>query len=241
LLDSNRLIANYDAFKREFAAGRGRVKERQLWKQLEQKYGYSPKSVIQVLNSFVNCVDQITTVDIKSHATVDLALLKFHGFNRLEVNSFPLFAANGADLKQGKFLCRLGFPFPEFSNFEYDKAGDELRWTQAGRQDTPRFPIEGMVTRHLLDPAGNTCGFEMSTPGLGGQSGGPAFDAQGRIWGMQAATAHLDLAFDVNQEVLRDGVKKKVSDSAFLHVGHCVHVDVIKDFMRTHGVSFEEG
>jgi len=57
---------------------------------------------------------------------------------------------------------------------------------------------------------------------------------------MQSATNHLDLNFDVDLEVYRDGVKRHVKESAVLHVGHCVHVDVLKDFMRQHGLSFME-
>lgn len=109
-------------------------------------------------------------------------------------------------------------------------------WTNIGRQNTPQFPLEGMVTRHLSGPGG-VIGFEMSTPGLRGQSGGPAFDAEGRVWGIQAATAHLDLNFDVDMQVVRQGVKKPVKESAILHVGHCMHVDVLKDFVRSHKVT----
>ncbi len=80
----------------------------------------------------------------------------------------------------------------------------------------------------------------MSTPGLRGQSGGPAFDPDTKVWGVQYGTNHLDLDFDVDQEVYRSGIKKKVKDSAFLHVGHCVHVDILKAFMTQHGVKFPE-
>jgi hypothetical protein len=241
LAATNRVNANYVAFITELAAGKGKVKEKQLRRQLEKKYGYTNRSPVQILNSFVNCVDVVTTVDVKQHDVADLALLKFNGFGNLHVSSFPVFAKMGSDLKQGKTLCRLGFPFPEFTNFEYDSAADSLNWTTTGREGTPRFPIEGMVTRHLSGGSGDIIGFEMSTPGLRGQSGGPAFDADGRVWGMQSATNHLDLDFDIRQDVIRSGVKKAVSDSAFLHVGHCVHVDMIKDFMRTHRVTFQEG
>jgi hypothetical protein len=58
---------------------------------------------------------------------------------------------------------------------------------------------------------------------------------------MQSATNHLDLNFDVDLEVYRDGVKRHVKESAILHVGHCVHVNVLKDFMRQHIVDFNEG
>ena len=97
-----------------------------------------------------------------------------------------------------------------------------------------------MVTRKLLGKDKNVFGFELSTPGLRGQSGGPAFDTEGHVWGMQAATNHLDLNFDVDIEVIRDGNKRRIKDSAFLHVGHCVHSGVIKEFMRGKSVHFDE-
>jgi len=97
-----------------------------------------------------------------------------------------------------------------------------------------------MLTRHLLDKDGHVFGFEMSTPGLRGQSGGPVFDTDGKVWGMQFSTRHLDLDFDVNQEVLRNGLTKRVQDSAFLHVGNCIHVEIMKSFMRELNVEFQE-
>src|SRR5882724_10564117 len=120
ILGSDQVNANYAAFVAELAAGKGKVKERKLRKQLELKYRFTNKSPVQILNRFVNCVDAITTIDFKQHAVVDLALFKFNGFGTLNVSSFPVFAKTGADLKQGKTLCRLGFPFPEFTNFDYD-------------------------------------------------------------------------------------------------------------------------
>lgn len=53
-------------------------------------------------------------------------------------------------------------------------------------------------------------------------------------------TKHLDLNFDVDLEVIRDGQKKKIKESAILHVGHCIHIDKIKDFMNEHKVKFTE-
>lgn len=240
LLAAEQLSTQYQAFKAEASQLATSKKKRHLIKALERKYNYTSDSVIQVLNRFVNCVDGTLTINIELHPSVDVALLRFTGYTRLLCQAFPTFVANGAHLKQGQFLCRLGFPFPEFSNFEYDASTDAARWTNTGRADTPTFPIEGMVTRHLLGPQGGTIGFEMSTPGLKGQSGGPVFDREGRVWGMQAATAHLDLDFDVDVEVTRQGRKRRVKDSAFLHVGHCAHVDVLKQFMRDKNVGFAE-
>ena len=50
----------------------------------------------------------------------------------------------------------------------------------------------------------------------------------------------LDLDFDVDTEVLRNGHRHRVQDSAFLHGGRCIHVDVLKRFMQDHGVAFQE-
>ena len=210
-------------------------------KALQRKYGLDHSKPVQLSNRFMNCIEGRLDVKIKLHPSVDAALLKFDGFTTLGCSSFPVFAKNVAELKQGKFLCRLGFPFPEFKNFAYDPSSDTISWTQQGQDFTPRFPIEGMVTRHLLDSSGSITGFELSTAGLRGQSGGPAFDVEGRVWGMQSRTAHLDVDFDVDMEVVRRGRRKQVTDSAFLHVGHCIHIEVLKTFMRDHSVSFAEG
>ena len=240
LVGADKLAERRKAFADELNTRQGQKKERQLLRELEQKYGYSKRATFELYNNFVNCIDGNLDVEIKAHSTLDVALIHFRNFKRLMCNSFPVFAANGANLRQGMSLCRLGFPFAEFSNFAYDASADSIHWTSTGRADTPQFPIEGMVTRYVVDHTGEVVGFEMSTPGLRGQSGGPAFDTAGTVWGMQSQTLHLDLDFDVNQEVVRNGLKKPVSDSAFLHVGRCVHVNVLKSFMTEHGVKFQE-
>jgi hypothetical protein len=237
---AEQIDAKRKAFLDELGKLRGHKKEKQLIRDLEKKYGYNKNVTYELHNAFVNCIEGPIEFEIKPHASLDVALLKFKNFARLLCDSFPIFAKDGSGLKQGKFLCRLGFPFPEFTNFAYNAASDTISWTDAGRKFTPQFPIEGMLTRHLLHEGSQVVGFEMSTPGLRGQSGGPAFDSEGIVWGMQAATNHLDLNFDVNQEVLRGGVLKPVKDHAFLHVGHCIHIDILKSFMQSHAVQFQE-
>jgi hypothetical protein len=240
LAAADQVLAKFAAFKTERAQLPTSKKSRHLLRALERKHGYANGVPIEMYNRFINCVEGPLQLEARLHASVDVALLKFNNFTKLGPDTFATFAQNGTDLKQGKVLCRLGFPFPEFTNFEYDAAADQIRWTTTGRSDSPQFPIDGMVTRHLQGPGGGVIGFELSTPGLKGQSGGPAFDSSGRVWGMQAATNHLDLDFDVDMDVLRNGQKRRVKDSAFLHVGHCIHVDVLKQFMRDNGVTFQE-
>lgn len=241
LVASEQLAVKLKAFEDDLAAQRGKKKEKQIIRELEAKHQFSPKTPVEIRNRFVNCIEVPLNLQIKFHPTLDIALLHFTGFTQLLCANFPLFPRDTTGLKQGKFLCRLGFPFPEFTNYEFDQGKMRMNWTSTGKSTTPQFPIEGMVTRHLLDTTGAVVGFEMSTPGLRGQSGGPAFDIDGKVWGMQCATNHLDLNFDIKKDVVRDGEIRKVKDYAFLNVGHCVHIDVLKTFMREHDVGFQEG
>jgi hypothetical protein len=58
---------------------------------------------------------------------------------------------------------------------------------------------------------------------------------------MQSSTRHLHLGFDqVNREVTIDGHRKKVSNYPFLNVGQCVHVDVIKHFLKEKNIRYYE-
>jgi hypothetical protein len=51
----------------------------------------------------------------------------------------------------------------------------------------------------------------------------------------------LHLGFDLKErEIINEGKKTKVSNYPFLHVGYCIHVDKIKDFLREHAISFTE-
>jgi len=239
LVAAEQLAAKSATFKAERAHLAAGKKSRQALRALERAHGLASGVTVEMHHRFINCVDGSFQLEMRLHPTLDVALLQFKQFTALRPTAFAVFAARGDELKQGKSLCRLGFPFPEFTNFEYDAEADQIRWTTTGRAETPQFPIDGMVTRHLNGPGG-IVGVEVSTPGLRGQSGGPAFDSDGVVWGMQSATNHLDLNFDVDMDVLRNGKSRHVRDSAFLHVGHCIHVNVLKQFMRDNGVRFQE-
>ena len=209
-------------------------------KELKTRYGFDkPNNACQLLYQLVDCVD-LKTIDIVEHPAYDLAILKMKGYSRLFYQGHAVFAKNSNELQPGVFLCRLGFPFPEFTNFKYDTATEQISWTNDVPR-TVRFPIEGMVTRHFGEAGGKIFGVEMSTPGLKGQSGGPLFDANGIVYGMQSMTNHLHLGFDMNnQEVYSEGRKVKVTNQPLLHVGNCVHVDIIKQFLKENNIHFFE-
>ena len=107
----------------------------------------------------------------------------------------------------------------------------------------PSFPIDGSLTRQIGDPVTNRVeGIELSTPGLRGQSGGPLFDRHGIVYGRCSRLPGIctSVLTKVNKEVSIGAKKQSVSNYPFLNVGQCVHVDVIKDFLREKGVKFYE-
>lgn len=236
----------YQQFKNDVAGltAMSASKKRRAITALEQKYGYTKTNpcTIQIMYSFDNIVDQSIAFTVVECGYADLALVKFEGFNQVLCNTFPVFKNNSAELKQGLSLCRLGFPYPEFTNFQYNAQADEIEWTNTGKAESPLFPMDGILTRHVADANGQIVGLELSTPGLKGQSGGPLFDKDGVICGLQSSTASLPLGFDqVNKEITVEGKKKKVSNYPFLHLGICVHVDVIKRFLDEQGVMYQKG
>lgn len=208
-------------------------------KELEQQFNFQQDGPVQIKHNFVGCCD-FTSFDCHIHPLYDLAIIVFKGFKQIVYGGHAKFLRNPALARPGRMLCRLGFPFPEFTNFHYNYQTDDIEWTREGNPRSPSFPIEGIITR-LIAHHGKISGIEMSSPGLRGQSGGPLFDSDGIIYGMQSSTRHLHLGFDLeNHEIPIGAGTKKVTNMPFLHVGQCIHVDVIKDFLTEHGIHFYE-
>jgi hypothetical protein len=240
IASAEKINQQYAAFKveREKIPRDGKYKAR--LKGLETKYNYNANSIVQVLIRFVDCVDSMSGFTFYTHPTFDLGIIKFNDFGKLLYSGFARFLKNGSSIKQGKYLCRLGFPFPEFTNYAFNQQNDQMEWTSTGILHSPRFPIDGMVTRFLSEE-NKVMGIELSSPGLRGQSGGPLFDAEGVVYGMQYSTKHLHLGFDlVNKEILVENKPMKVSNHSFLHLGQCIHVDMIKEFLTEKQVPFKE-
>lgn len=235
----NQQFARYKA-ERDAIANDGKYKRN--IQGLQMKYKYLPETTVQLRNNFLNCFDTISEITCHPHPTLDLAILEFKGFNKILYEGHARFLKDSNHIKQGKSLARIGFPFPEFNNFRHNPQTDDIEWTNSGNPNSPSFPIDGIVTRFVASqPGAGVTGIEMSTPGLRGQSGGPLFDTNGIIYGMQFATNHLHLGFDMKDfEIVSNGKKSRISNNPFLHVGLCVHVDRIKDFLREKQISFSE-
>lgn len=231
--------SQYSQFKKESDSLSGKKFKRKL-KELKQKFGYHNDTIIQIKNMFIDCVDKFDGYEIVDHPIYDLSLIKFNGYTNLRYKNYAVFLKDETQIQQGKYLCRLGYPFSEFSDYKYNSEKDEIEWTSEGQSRTPRFPMDGIITRRLLDK-GKIIGIELSTPGLKGQSGGPLFDTDGKIYGMQSMTYNVHLGFDIKEMEIFGGSKtKKVSNYPFLHLGRCVHVNVIKSFLEENDIKFYE-
>ncbi len=209
-------------------------------KELETKYNYtSTEAVSQLKNFLINCTDS-PTFDYFPHPTLDLAILKFKNVTQNHYTSYATFLKDSSTLKQGKLLCRFGFPFAEFTNFEYDSINDDINFTNSGNVNSPSFPIDGIITRHVGE-AGKIIGLEISTPGLRGQSGGPLFDTNGLVCGMQSHTVQYHMGFDEQKiEIVSKGRRTNTINHSFLNVGRCIHVDAIKEFLQINDVKYYE-
>lgn len=243
MVEAESVDKKYADFKNEVASiPKGEKHYKSKLHALEKKYGYvKGKTTAQMKNNLFGVVDKSSGMQYFLHPQYDIALIRIDGFDKVLCNQYPVFATDSSALKQGKALCRLGYPYPEFSNFKYDAEQDDIVWTNEGRASTPLFPIDGILTRHGINN-GKIVEVELSTPGLRGQSGGPLFDKDGLVYGMQSCTISLPLGFDQeNREINVKGVKKKVNDYSFIHLGRCVTVDLLKEFMDANGVKYQVG
>lgn len=242
IVEAENINAQYINFKREIASLPNDSHLKNAYRNLEQEYNYHSGITVEMKHNFVDCVDTVSNIDCFFHPKYDLAIIKFHGFSHVLYKGHAVLAENGNAVQPGDFMCRLGYPFPEFTNYHYDTENDQITWDSNGLRTTPRFPIEGMITRHIVGNDREVMGFELSTPGLRGQSGGPLFDKDGVIYGMQSMTNHLYLGFDMNnQNMVIHGKQQTVNNQPFLHVGHCIHVEIIKAFLNEHNVKYYTG
>jgi hypothetical protein len=87
----------------------------------------------------------------------------------------------------------------------------------------------------MADAAGNQVAkfIETSTPGLRGQSGGPLFDVDGKVWGIQSRTNHYDLGF---APTVKEG-GRSLMEHQFLNTSWSADIDEIVQIAVANGVS----
>jgi len=181
--------------------------------------------------------DGCRAVDAKGLDQADLGLFRLDPWKPEWASAYPKFIDPDKSLRIGTSLCRMGYPFAHVKpTYLADRDIFEL---PAGSVSLPPFPIEGILTRHIslgASSAGYIVGFvETSSPGLKGQSGGPIFDREGTVWGIQSQTSHLYLGFDPEVPNGRPGEK----EHQFLNVGWGVHPQTVAGFLRENGIAFD--
>jgi hypothetical protein len=167
----------------------------------------------------------------------DLAIGKIENYNPDFVKTYPVFK-DPRKLEPGTSLCKLGYPFYDVKA-TFDEKNNQFRFDPSVFP-IPSFPIDGIYTRNIITGKSPDGKFdykflETSTPGLRGQSGGPTFDKDGKIWAIQSQTHHLPLGF--SPTIKKDD--KEIEENQFLNVGWGVHVEAILRFLDEKGVKYQ--
>lgn len=161
----------------------------------------------------------------------DLAIGQIKNFEPSVNQRYPKIIDSRA-VRSGRSLCKLGFPFYEIqASFE----GNTFHYSP-DIFPIPHFPLDGILTRELSGgsaPWGEIKWLETSTPGLLGQSGGPLFDTEGNLWGIQSMTRHLPLGF------APAATKGSSTVDQFINMGWSVHPEVICNFLDKYQVNYQ--
>ena len=186
-------------------------------------------------------MDGAHLVEAKMLPAADLALGRLDPFDPASVPGYPVFKEPGGDYLPGRSLCKLGFPFHRIVPV-YDEEADTFT-LPPGSTPLPAFPLDGMFTRIVntrLPGSGEgepSPFLETSSPNLVGQMGGPVFDADARVWGIQSHTMHHPLGF---HPPAPGGGQGQV-EHQFLNTGLSVHASVIRRFLDSEGIEHRRG
>ena len=182
--------------------------------------------------------DNVRIAEAYVNMEVDLALCKLDGFQPDMVREYPVFK-DPEKLRPGTSLCRTGFPFiKDVTEFDEKTGGFRIK---KGVLPMAFFPNEGIHTRNIFMGRSRDGDFEKlyvetSSPGIKGQSGGPIFDKNGCIAGMQAFTQHF--ALDFRPSTVNDK-GETVEVNQFMNIGVGVHVKTIRAILDSKGVKYD--
>ena len=205
-------------------------------KKIEKELNLKNDSVVLTNINLPFNIENNINIEIIMHNFIDLAVIRFKGL-KTKLDNYPVFSKELPE--QGQSVCKLGFAFPEYDLFEYSKELENIVIKKDVVTSFPVFPMDGIVTRLVMDEHKKISMFETSTPGLRGQSGGPIFSPEGLIYGIQSLTKHLDLNFDVDQIVKRGYEEKHVSFTPFINLGVGVASTEIIKFLEDNKIEFK--
>lgn len=167
----------------------------------------------------------------------DIAIGQILNYDPSFCKVYPKFR-NPDTFATGMSLCKLGYSFYDIQA-SFETENNSFRYAQ-NLFPIPTFPTEGILTRTLQsgktqDENFNISWIETSSPGFKGQSGGPIFDINGDIAGLQSNTIHLPLGFSPSVE--QNG--HTVTENQFINLGRGAHAASILAFLDFHKVKYE--
>jgi len=167
---------------------------------------------------------------------MDLAVVHLNGIGD-RVREFPVLA-DPERPRPGTSLCRLGYGFCNIST-NFDEASKNFRIPPMKPEELV-FPNECMHTRTIDRGTTKEEDFRMvyietSSPGIGGQSGGPIIDVEGRLHAMQVNTVHHPLGFHPTAEY--EG--RTVVENQFLNLGVGLSVASIRAVLDSKNVRYD--
>ena len=230
-------IINSENLKDLFTEYKTIQNEKEL-QRFKQKYGITNDDIISQINIFVNTFEGGHISKIILSKDLDIALIKWEDFENISVTEYPKFSNSPREI--GQSVCKLGFAFIEDDYFYYDSTSKEIKKYKGKDLNVPFFPLDGIVTRHVNVSDKENAMFETSTPGIRGQSGGPIFDESGTILGMQSATRHLDLMFDINGTCKRGLNIEEVHEKQFINLGIAISSKELTAFMDANNVKYNK-
>lgn len=174
-------------------------------KKIENKYKLDNQTITNLSVQIVDVAQNITNIKIIFHNYLNLAIIKSDN-NDLFINKFPKFSSK--DIEQGQTYIATGFAFPEYENFEYNFNTNEIE-SNHKKMNFPTYPIEGIITRNLMDENGHISEFEISSEIYIGMNGGPLLDKDGNIYGILSSNKNI---YVNNILVKRAGIAIKSKD-----------------------------
>ena len=234
---AHNVLAEHRKAHAEYAAMRKEIEDDAAFKlnkkrKLISRLVFSHEWLESVLFWWAN--DSLRCGDVHMNLLADLAITQLQNLKAPTNQTFPTFGNPSVELPPGKSLCKTGFPFHSIQA-SFDEAKQAFRF-EPGALPIPRFALDGIIARYRVmqnstDKTQATF-LEMSTPGMKGQSGGPVFDTDGVVWGIQVQTDSLELGFQ--PEVTKQG--KKVAEHQFLNVGLAAYVSEISALFKKFNV-----
>jgi hypothetical protein len=177
---------------------------------------------------------QIEPNSIVGIEVCDIAIARLVPFDPSVIKEYPVFKKRAGDDDGGVSVCRSGFPLWDVKP-EWNAVANVFNLTQ--NVPLPLFSNEGIIARQfeqiILDPQGQKVqtpfrlrSIETSNPGLLGQSGGPIFDRNGVVWGIQTSTVSYKL--DLGTETAQ-----------YYNVGVGCHAETLIGLMNARNIEYQ--